>query len=315
MRFSPPAPVSVFPVSDDFNFWVPLEKASEDEHGDRIIEGIASTADVDLQGETVLQNGLDISYLKSRGFINWEHGKTPKDYIGEPIDAHMTSKGLWIRSKLYKNHKMADEAWDLAQALEKNESSRRLGYSIQGKVTKRNGTQIIKAEVHHAALTPQPVNPNSFARIAKSFMGEVNDIPESILEPASVQEASSPLVIHQLIKSESQSADGSVTREFHPIGLVMTADAEKALTAGYGTDSSCASGGRATIKEDLEHDKKKKKEKSEKDADGNELVDGGLKITTYKSLSKEEAAVRIRERLGQISDELCDRIISYATKF
>jgi hypothetical protein len=283
-------------------WWVPIEKAEETPEGDRILRGLASTDDEDLQGESVIQRGLNISYLKSRGFINWDHGKGASAIIGEPISADVTQKGLYIEGRLYKgkNAPEAEAAWNLAKTLDGNKSSRRLGWSIQGRVKERAGTKITKADVFHVALTAQPVNPKTFAEIAKSF-GEGDGVDVSEVGITTGVETGFSMI--QLLKSETHGADGSITKEYHPIAIM-----QKALVAGGSADSPGAVasglGGRTPlVSEDLEKDKPKKSTTLQ-------TSKTALKKTTYeKGLTKEDAYALIRKAFPTATDIQCDRII------
>ena len=93
----------------------------------RILGGYATGATRDYQGEKVIQNGVDFSYLSSnQGRVNWDH--TPL-IIGKPLAAGMLEKGLYVKGMLSEksdhpnpNHPdtiaaldRAEWAWDYAQ--------------------------------------------------------------------------------------------------------------------------------------------------------------------------------------------------------
>lgn len=177
--------------SDNFKFFVPanIEKGKDkDGNVEMIMQGIASTSDKDRQGEMLMPQGFDYSYLQKSGYINWHHqlAKDPSSIIGEPIDVKLTRDGLYIKGKLYRDSPMAQKAYELAQTLEKNSSSRRLGWSIEGKVVERdpsNPARVLKSKITGVALTPMPINPNTYADIVKSMEygmggGESPALPE-----------------------------------------------------------------------------------------------------------------------------------------
>src|SRR5574337_902337 len=96
----------------DFEFWTPIEeieKAQLDkpDYGNMYLQGIASDESKDLDGQIMLADGLDISYLLNRGYVNWHHAPSkgmPSAVIGEPIEAKIVNepkKGLFIKAKLY----------------------------------------------------------------------------------------------------------------------------------------------------------------------------------------------------------------------
>ena len=160
------------PPQNEPLFWVPLRKSEEVVKGERlrIVEGVASDEERDLQGEIVLQKGMYFQPFLDSGFINWDHQKGPENLIGEPLDAHITEENqFFVKGYLYEGHPRADAVWNLMHALEKSKSNRRLGWSVEGAITQRLGKVLAKSVVRFAAITHQPVNPRSFAAFAKSM--------------------------------------------------------------------------------------------------------------------------------------------------
>ena len=167
--------------NDSFNFWMPVEiekadnkKDSEDFDPDNMyLKGIASTEDLDMDNQVMLSSGLDLEYFLQRGFCNWHHmSKTiPSAIIGEPVEAKIVSKpvkGLFIKAKLY-NSETAIDAYKLAMLLEKQSKTRRLGWSIEGKILEKDGDIIQKSKISGCALTHSPKNANTFADVCKAF--------------------------------------------------------------------------------------------------------------------------------------------------
>lgn len=167
---------------DKFNFWCPIEpikKATDEETGEPVmrIGGIASTVDQDADGETLDPSGFDIQPLKESGMVNWHHQakNSPAAIIGEPSKVELRPEGLWIESDLYASSPMANEVYELAKTLEENSKTRRLGYSIEGKVIKRASNdkksplynKIVKAVITGVAVTHMPKNPHTFVNIIK----------------------------------------------------------------------------------------------------------------------------------------------------
>lgn len=182
-------------IEHSFTFWCPISKASE-----RIVDpttgedvmvlgGIASTADEDSDGEFLDPKGFDIKPLLESGLVNWHHQAKgqPATIIGEPRAAEIRKDGLYIETVLYPSSKIAQEVWELAQTLEKDSRTRRLGYSIEGKVLKRKSDDpkdpgykhISKAIITGVAITHMPKNPKTFANIIK---GEIDDDDEQFEE-------------------------------------------------------------------------------------------------------------------------------------
>lgn len=162
-------------------FWMPVTIAKSESAAakKRIIQGIASTEDVDAQGESVLQNGIDFAPLLKDGFINADHQPGFENIIGQPLDAKIAhvdngKPALWVKAVLFEGVPRADAAWSLLNSLEKGRAegttTRRLGWSVEGAVLERRGNLIAKSVVRHVALTHQPVAYGTFADLAKSLV-------------------------------------------------------------------------------------------------------------------------------------------------
>lgn len=176
---------------DKFSFWCPIgriEKAT-DEAGEPVmrIGGIASTMDKDADGEYLDPTGFDIDPLKKSGMVNWHHQakNSPAAIIGEPSKVELRPEGLWIESDLYASSPMACEVYELAKTLEHDSKTRRLGYSVEGKVVKRGSNdknsplynKIVKAVITGVAVTHMPKNPHTFVNIIKGQI-DVEDVEE-----------------------------------------------------------------------------------------------------------------------------------------
>ena len=156
--------------------YVPLAKAREEvDRGERrrLIYGVASTEDWDLQEQRVLQDGVDFDPLLEFGWLNWNHMENPGALLGEPIAVEIGPyKGrpaLHASGVLYRGVQWADELWDLMKALPLNEARRKIGWSIQGHIESLVEDEIRKCTLTHLALTHEPVNPFTFALLARSL--------------------------------------------------------------------------------------------------------------------------------------------------
>lgn len=239
----------------DFKFFVPVElvKSEKDDEMEWRIQGIASTPDEDLQGETVDQEGLDISMLKAgRGLFNNDHQKGPENLLGEIEDAEFIDqngkKVLMVKGYLFKHQERSKAFYNIMKSLKKG-SSNRVQMSIEGKILQRdfaNTKAIRKARIDKVALTLDPVNPYTYAELVKSL-----NAPEGAQEkPVEVAEE-----FVQISKSKLEK---------------LIEIAQKAMSAGTGYAGSPGSmtGGAAMTKESLEcspknvtYDKRKKKRK------------------------------------------------------
>jgi len=160
---------------DTFGFWVPIEKGGvkESENGERLIYGVASTEDLDLDNEIVSASGLrkSLDYFLKHGRIDYDHKSKdePKYIIGEPIEGRFDHDNrMHLKGKLYKGLEIADQCWALMKA-----GTTRMGWSIGGKIVKkamqfdkslqRFVPRVVEAIINHVALTPHPKNLSTFA--------------------------------------------------------------------------------------------------------------------------------------------------------
>lgn len=159
-----------------FRFFCPCsayEDLSKADQGQQMrIAGIASTESRDLQGEEILQDGLDwTDCLGVRGFFNNDHKKSFLDILGAPERVQLYKAGdklpdgstrdhacTWIEGHLFDTDD-GRKTFQLARVL--RDSGRQLGMSVEGKVEQRTGPAgmtIAKARIQHVAITHQPVN-------------------------------------------------------------------------------------------------------------------------------------------------------------
>jgi hypothetical protein len=177
---------------DTFEIWVPgessdggsgfeitgLTKSERDilkgeaaKMSDRVIGGFCSTETMDRQDEIVVAKGLDFSEFINFGWFNDNHRQETGAQVGEPILAKLVGGSRWYtKGFLYKDYEPSDRIWNLAQALRKSGSRRKLGFSIEGKVQHREGRKIVRAKVRNVAITGQPVNTEcTWDVLAKAF--------------------------------------------------------------------------------------------------------------------------------------------------
>jgi len=178
-----------------FNVVVPLVKATKGADGKWWIHGVASDESLDLQGEITLADGLkpSLPYLRRFGKFNDDHKPVN---VGEVVVAEVVSKGelaqrgiidgsslteqernqevLYVGGPLYRHVDRARYYRDVLR------SGGRLGLSIQGAVLEkavqksRGGIPVginRRCFVNKIAVTDQPVNPNTWVALQKSFGG------------------------------------------------------------------------------------------------------------------------------------------------
>ena len=158
-------------MSNNFSFVIPAE-LEKSEDGSWRIRGLASTEEVDRQGEIILQKGLDLSPIdKGRGWINLEHSADISDRLGTLDSYKHTDKGLFIEGRLFKNVEKAKAVHAIMSSLGKSDVGR-IGLSVQGTVVKRsikNPKIIEKAEISAVAVTFCPVNSSTYCDLLKSM--------------------------------------------------------------------------------------------------------------------------------------------------
>lgn len=179
-----------FQDEDTFSCWVPAQAVivkgganGADKTGKRWIQGIASTSSKDLQGEIVEQEGIDFTYFLKHGYLNNDHKPGFENKVGQPTEAKLTKQGLWVKGFLFENNKVSDDIWNLINSLETSGSSRRVGFSIQGKVQRRAGSTIKKCWIQDIAITPAPVNATTWCEMAKSLSAQSWDFSKGIADP------------------------------------------------------------------------------------------------------------------------------------
>lgn len=173
-------------MEQKFNIFIPvdiIEKGKRGEDGlpeELHIAGVASMTPSDqskrdLDGEWLDVNGFDYKPFLQKGFFNLEH-KGREDYaniIGEPTSAEVRDGKFYVAGKLYKENPKAVSVWQLGQILKKAGSTRKIGFSIEGKAKERDPydpKKVTKATVTGVALTVSPKNDGTECL----FKGEVD---------------------------------------------------------------------------------------------------------------------------------------------
>lgn len=247
----------------DKNFLVhiPIELTKGDNEDEWKVQGIASTGDVDLQGEQVEQDGIDISALQAgRGLFNFDHQKGPENVLGIIEDAKFVTqdgkKCLHVEGYLFKHQERSKAFHNILKSIKKG-SAPRVHMSIEGKILERsmaNPAKIRRARIDKVALTMDPVNPYTFAELCKSLA----------VEP--VQEA-----VENVSQKQAEIVTKPETVEIEKADLDILVDfCRKALSAGAGNAKApgARTGGEAMSRESMDSDVKqmgsKKKKKIQK---------------------------------------------------
>ena len=147
-------------------------KASDAPSGKRYaIRGIISTEHRDLQGEIILQDGMDLRPFLKRGVFNDNHDGTTGRELGVPTKTFQTrvpgasGRGT-VKATVVEGYLTDDEdgcrIYNKAVALKK--LGRSLGFSVEGKVLERDPRdpkRCTRTLVRQVAITRVPVNPNT----------------------------------------------------------------------------------------------------------------------------------------------------------
>lgn len=179
---------------DDFVIFVPgavdidLTKGGSPDEIERLrpIGGTCSTERLDRQDETVFAKGLDFSEFVNDGWFNDNHSQATHAVLGTPTLAELRNNKWWTEGNLLVGYPEADRIWNLAKALTKSMTKRRLGFSIEGKVQERGyDNRILKAKIRHVAITNSPVNVDcTWDILAKSFAPVEQVVDQAIVRKA-----------------------------------------------------------------------------------------------------------------------------------
>ena len=165
---------------DDFSFNLPVDivKSEDENNNEWRIGGYASTSTEDRQGDEIIQKGLDYSDFVNYGWFNFDHDNSKILGYPDKDKCRVDSKGFYVEGILLKGKEIAKDMWETALALKKSGAPRKLGFSVEGKVLKRNDLgQIVKAKIYNVAITANPVNYTcTWDALVKSFTDQQTDI-------------------------------------------------------------------------------------------------------------------------------------------
>lgn len=181
-------------MEENFKIIIPAE-LHKAKNGDWKVRGLASTESFDLQGETLVQKGMDLSPIdKKKGVLNYDHGKGPENTIGLLDGYTKTEKGLFIEGRLFKNHTKAKAVYEIMSSLSEDDIGR-MGMSVEGTILerdKKNPKIVKRCRINAVALTMNPVNTETYVDLMKSLNNsevEFNADGTSLEEESSVEVA------------------------------------------------------------------------------------------------------------------------------
>lgn len=267
-------------TQDKFNVFIPIEiieKGKKDENGlpeELIISGVASASPKDgrkdLDGEWLDVNGYDYQPFLKSGFFNLEH-KGREDYaniIGEPTNAFVKNGQFHVEGKLYKDNPKAVSVWQLGQILKKAGSSRKIGYSIEGKAVARDPfdeKKITKARITGCAVTISPKNDGTELIFKGETDYELQPGSEFLIDITD-ENGVRWTVDQNLDIQKAMTVDNSSAGEFvEDKNKKQEYILDKAMTAGEttGRDTTDKLLTQEPLKEESVEEKKKKKKKTE----------------------------------------------------
>lgn len=209
---------------DLFKAYVPINKTASSD-SEWYISGVASTNTKDWDGEIVDPSTLDITYLMKQGKINYEHNNELDHIIGEPTDnTYIDKSGLHLEAMLYKNMPLAQDAWKLANAMEKSHAKRSLGFSIEG-IGKRSADPNVfsKVKVMNVAITANPANPDASWKTFKKSV----DVNSELAKAYSEMSAENPAETGTEINPSDMQGVSSFRKEDLPGALTTLTYAMK----------------------------------------------------------------------------------------
>lgn len=224
-----------------------VEKSDKGKDSDWYIEGLASTPDMDYQGDIIKPDAIDYTTVfKDNGWITYEHGKDVSDIIGEPVDAFTDEDGFHIKGKLYKESKKAQDVWNFQNMVSKESAKgRTLGFSIEGPIIARDPVDpriITKVQIKNVTVTYHPANPYAKMEVATKSIDvgelgyEVN--PEdmsgvSALQRGSVSDAI-VLLSYVLSKDDCDKVLNKAQAEMEAAGMLNDSNSALILQLGRG---------------------------------------------------------------------------------
>lgn len=171
-------------MASKFNWEFALEgKAVEGIDGDLYIEGYASDFDIDRDGEYIepgaLQKALD-DYMKNPILV-YHHKMS--EAMGQVVEAHVDSKGLWIKARVDQ----PEPGTEAANRFRQVAKGTLRGFSIGGffrKAVERGRTMIREIDLVEISLTPTPVNPRTLGTVVgKALESEDENSPAHESDP------------------------------------------------------------------------------------------------------------------------------------
>lgn len=229
-------------MNNKFNFVIPAQ-IEKSEDGEWKIAGLASTEDMDQQGEKIIQKGIDLSPIdQKKGYFNFDHLKGPENLIGAIDGYKQSNNGLYVHGRLFKNHQRAKSVYEIMSSLNKNDTGR-VGMSVEGQILERdpkNPQVIKKCRIDKVAVTLNPVNQKTYADLIKSMSGDAE--------------------VEFNMTEENYNEEGENKSTYTAEQVLQIVEKALGVGAGYANAPNTLTDGDAMSTSDMKPKKKKKKD-------------------------------------------------------
>lgn len=147
--------------------------------------GIASDEAIDIEGDTILKNAIDLSYAQDRGFVNWNHSRAPEDQLGFLTKATLIdikevnslqktfgmplskTASIYVEGELYKYVPKAKEVRNILKSAGATYRGG-IGLSVDGVLAKSTDGKT-KAMIRGVAMTPVPIQVKTLCALMKAI--------------------------------------------------------------------------------------------------------------------------------------------------
>lgn len=197
---------------EKLNILCGLEVLTKGESDELVMGGIASTSAEDSDGDILLPEGADLDYFLNFGVINFNHIVNGVDLeVGYPKTAFLNkSNQIEVDFGVFKERKLAMSLYDYAKKLSKQDTSKKLGLSIEAIVIERdkeNPKVVNKWRMTGLAITPTPKNGQTSCIIKKGETVEYEDVPAFMnLEAKSEEDTIYDLLTNEDMKEKLREA-------------------------------------------------------------------------------------------------------------
>lgn len=197
--------------NDYVEIWIPCDiVAKGGDEGDArplgLIRGIVSSEIRDLDGEIIVQDGLDWSDALQKGpgggFLTHEHPLGTLNIVGFPeriertevtADDGKTYKATVLDGAIYLDDDLGKELYKKGVVMAKAGGQRKLGYSIEGRMkpgARKRGGYVDGVKVKSVAISSQPRNKTSWWQpVMRSLTAAMNPEHPLKVDPAWLEQA------------------------------------------------------------------------------------------------------------------------------